>query len=111
MKVISIKKFYLYYKSYTGIVINNNDYISFYKNGFFHRKNGPAFYDLERGIKEWYKHNLIHREDGPAAEYSNGHKVWWFKHKWYGEKDAFTIETWKEKVKELKHEERLEIFK
>jgi len=86
MKVISIKKFYADFKSYTGIVINNYDFFIFYKNGFFHCKNGPA------------------------TEYLNGSKGWYYKGRFYGYDNDFTIKSWKEKIKQLKHEKKLKIF-
>ena len=49
-----------------------------YKNGKFHREDGPAieWYD---GDKEWYINGQLHREDGAANEWLNGDKRWWIK--------------------------------
>lgn len=61
-------------------------------------------------VIRYYKNGLIHRENG-AAEYSSGHKLWYYKNKCYGANNDFTKNSWKEKVKELKYLESLEIFK
>ena len=53
----------------------------------------------------FYKNGSLHREDGPAVEYANGGKKWCYKNKRYGYDNDFTIESWKEKVKELKEKE------
>lgn len=75
-------------KNFTGICksINNNSIV--------HCKNGK-----------------YHREDGPAIEYENNHKSWYYKDMLYGYDENFTIETWIEKVKEIKYLESLQIFK
>lgn len=49
-----------------------------YKEGKFHRLNGPAVESLN-GEKYWYKEGKLHRIDGPAAEYSDGRKCWYYK--------------------------------
>ena len=110
MKVISIKTFLLFYNKFTGIIIaNNQTIISFFKDGYLHRKNAPAYYSLNECV-EWYENGKCHREDGPATEHEGGGKGWWFKYEFWGKNDAFTVESWKEKVKELKRKEKLKIF-
>ena len=47
-----------------------------YKEGKLHREDGPAI-EYFNGDKEWYKEGQYHREDGPAVEYSNGNKCWY----------------------------------
>ena len=80
------------------------------KNGEIHNENGPAVIYSD-GSKRWYINNLEHREDGPSAEHSNGQKDWLYKNTCYGENEDFTIETWIEKVEQLKRKEEFEIFK
>jgi hypothetical protein len=49
--------------------------IRWYKNGKYHREDGPAI-EYENGVKYWFINDFLHREDGPAIEYSNGTKKW-----------------------------------
>jgi hypothetical protein len=42
-----------------------NDKVSFFKDGNFHREFGPAIIDKD-GTRMWYKEGKLHREDGPA---------------------------------------------
>ena len=113
MKVIAINKYQLnrlfYLNNFTFVLILF-DSIRFYKNNKLHNKNGPAIICNDE-YKVWCINGLYHREDGPAVEYANGVKQWRYKDEFYGENNYFTIESWKEKVEELKHEEELEIFK
>jgi hypothetical protein len=51
-----------------------------YKDGIFHRVDGPAI-EYSGGEKEWWLYGERHRVDGPAIEYSSGKKEWWL----YGE--------------------------
>lgn len=82
----------------------------YFKNGLHHREDGPAV-EFMSGTKYWYINGLYHREDGPAREFYNGNsKNWYYRGKCFGYNNAFTIETWKEKVKQLKREEELSIF-
>ena len=65
-----------------------------YKNGEFHRNDGPAVI-YEHGHKEWWLNGDLHREDGPAVIYPSGEE-WWLNGKYY-------LETkYKMKIKELK---------
>ena len=56
------------------------------------------------------KHGLYHREDGPAIIYKDGYTIYCYNGLSYAHY-SFTNESWKEKVKELKYLESLEIFK
>jgi hypothetical protein len=58
----------------------------------------------------YYKNGELHREDGPSVKYPGRIKDWCYKGKCYGINNDFTIESWKEKVEELKREEELKIF-
>ena len=46
-----------------------------YKEGEFHRTDGPAI-ECVNGDKFWYKEGNLHREGGPAIEYTDGRKDW-----------------------------------
>ena len=48
--------------------------------GNLHREDGPAIEHLN-GTKYWYKDGDRHREDGPACEYADGEKDWWIENK------------------------------
>ncbi len=84
-------------KTFTGCVDLITS-INFYKNGVFHRENGPAVESADGGkswwlngvlhredgpaveyddVKEWYLNGKRHREDGPSLEYANGSKEWY----------------------------------
>ena len=99
-------------ENFTGICkVINSGAIYHMKDGKAHRENGPAIVN-KNGSKFWCINGLEHREDGPAVEYSDGIKQWWYKDICYGHNyDDFTIESWKEKVEQLKREEELKIFK
>ena len=45
--------------------------MSYYKNGFLHREDGPASI-TPGGTKKWLIHGNLHREDGPAIEWADG---------------------------------------
>ena len=57
---------------FTGVA----EYADGYKEGSFHRRNGPAIEHIN-GSKLWYKDGDRHREDGPACEYADGYKEWY----------------------------------
>ena len=50
--------------------------VRWYKDGQFHREDGPAV-EWNSGTKSWYLNDKLHREDGPAIEWSDGRKEWW----------------------------------
>lgn len=83
--------------------------IHHYKNGKYHNENGPAVIYSD-GSKHWYINGLQHREDGPAAQFANGKIIWYYKNVPFGYNGEFTVESWKEKVENLKREESLKIF-
>jgi hypothetical protein len=60
-------------KNFTGIVKWGNGDISHYKNGLYHREDGPAriFPDF---YLEWWNEGLLHNLIGPAVVYPNGNK-------------------------------------
>ena len=103
---------------YTGTLIDKHDNVFWYKDGKFHREDGPAC-EWANGSKEWYINGVwhredgparigvsgskawmingkLHREDGPAVEHANGYKSWWFDNK------EFTEEEHKGKVRSKK---------
>lgn len=94
MKVIKLKNLnsiqYPYTSSinFTGIVIDYDGDFVFYKNSKYHREDGPS-------------ENIMSMESEYFCHYYNDN--------YYGEN--FTIETWKQKVKQLKREKRMKIFK
>ena len=98
-------------------VININGIKQWYLNGLRHRIGGPAVEEM--WTHKYYIHGLLHREDGPAIENaSHDRGMFMFRGKDYGlfdenkrEYKTLSIEEWKEKVKELKREEELKIFK
>ena len=86
-----------------------------FKDGKFHREDGPAFINKEWGIETWYKEGRFHREGGPA--YRNNHeelwakngdlhredgpaKLWFYngKKEWYLNGESLTKEEWWERL-------------
>jgi hypothetical protein len=61
---------------FTGIAEYPNGYKEWYKEGEYHRLDGPAI-ELPDGTKLWYKEGELHRLDGPAVEYPSGEKHWY----------------------------------
>jgi hypothetical protein len=53
---------------------SNGDRV-FYRDGKFHREDGPAL-EFHNGAKEFYINGQAHREDGPAIEYPNWYREW-----------------------------------
>jgi len=51
------------------------DRVCWYKNGRFHREDGPAI-EYSSGGKEWWFHGKQHREDGPAVIIPNGQEIY-----------------------------------
>jgi hypothetical protein len=51
-----------------------------YKNGLYHREDGPAIEFLS-GEKQWWLKGMRHREDGPAVELPDGEVYYWYKDK------------------------------
>lgn len=48
-----------------------------YKNGKYHKEDGPAI-ETPDGYYAWYYNGSKHREDGPAVEYKDGTKFWYY---------------------------------
>ena len=48
---------------------------SWYLNGELHRTDGPACNHFD--TKEWYQYGKLHHTDGPAIEFLNGCKHWY----------------------------------
>lgn len=96
MKVVKVKRYndiqyldHVVITNFTGIVIDEVNFIAFYKNSLISRKDGMA-----------------------AIYYYRNHGEWWYKSKWFGSNsNAFTIKSWKRKIKEIDRKEKLKIFK
>ena len=50
--------------------------VRWYKDGQFHREDGPAV-EWNSGTKAWYLNDKLHREDGPAVIIPDGYDQWW----------------------------------
>ena len=57
-------------------VIDKDGNKHWYKEGEYHRDDGPAV-ENANGAKSWYKEGELHRDDGPAIEWANGDKEWY----------------------------------
>lgn len=68
--------------------------ICYFKNGVFHRENGPARV-FGYGVKEWFLNEKLHREDGPAIAYPNG------KGRYYLNDQEYSKRQWKIEVNQL----------
>lgn len=104
MKVIvfKVRDLYSYFKldNFKGIGIYNNkkNYnnaicICFFKNGRFHRYNGPAkmIFDAKDDLKM-------------------NHFAFYYNSKFYGNHDDFTNKYWKKYMRAKEREERLKVF-
>ena len=76
--------------------------------------NNSAFRNNTTSIRH-YKNGKLHCEDGPAVKWGNSRfydtdtsNQFYYKGHYYG---VYSIEEWKKKVKELKRQEKLKIFK
>ena len=58
------------------VCIKSVNFVRFYKNGKFHKDDGPAII-VNDGTKYWYRNGILHRENGPAIEWANGTKEWY----------------------------------
>ena len=91
MKVILAKNYSHVKNNFTGIVIKKSEQaFMFYKRGKWHNENGPAF-----------------------ISFGNRYGSFWFNDNVYGNyfNNFNEIKSWKKKVKILKRQERLNIFK
>lgn len=66
--------------------------------------------DKEKYCIFFIKNNGYHNKNGPSLIYET-YSLWYYKDRPYGSNNSFTIKTWKKKVKELKRQEQLKIFK
>ena len=66
-----------------------------YKNGKYHREDGPAF-EYSDGKKIWHKDGMCHREDGPAVIYEDG------RHLYYLNGTLYTKEEYWEEIEKIK---------
>jgi hypothetical protein len=82
MKTIKIKDSSEIPENFTGIVEFSSGTKCWFKDGKFHRENGPAR-EWADGTRYWYKNGKWHREDGPACDYSNGTKFWYLEGIYY----------------------------
>jgi hypothetical protein len=60
-----------------GLIIDRYNTKIYYKDGLFHREDGPAI-EHANGHKAWYINGMRHREDGPAIIFSNGLERYYF---------------------------------
>lgn len=67
-------------KKFTGQVEFISGDVLFFKNGKYHKEDGPAFFS-KYGDKHWFKEGKYHRFDGPAYEGVNGTKFWYIEGK------------------------------
>ena len=58
-----------------GLLVSD-DKLIWYKNGKYHREDGPAVKYAD-GSKEWWLNDNLHRDGGPAVEKANGDKYWY----------------------------------
>ena len=53
-----------------------------FKEGNYHREDGPAV-EYPDGTKRWYKEGELHRLDGPAIVYPDGTEFWYIEDNFY----------------------------
>ena len=58
-----------------GLHIDKYGNFHYFKNGLYHREEGPAFIG-SNGSKWWCINGKLHREDGPAFIHCNGLEEW-----------------------------------
>ena len=64
--------------NFTGVIIWGGKDKEWYKNGVFHREDGPAV-EWATGYKEWFINGKLHRIDGPAIIFPHGDEYWYYK--------------------------------
>jgi hypothetical protein len=82
MKTIKINSLLEIPENYTGIAESSNGNKWWFKEGKYHREDGPAV-EYPNGTKCWYKNGKLHREDGPAYDSPTGYKESWIEGKQY----------------------------
>jgi len=83
-----------------GKEIDEHGTVRYYKDGFFHRTDGPAI-EYNSGTKFWFIDRKKHREDGPAVDYANGLKSWYLNGIEYSEEE-YKFELRKIKLQRIK---------
>jgi hypothetical protein len=63
-----------------GLEIDHWSNKRWYKEGRFHREDGPAI-EYANGDKSWHKNGELHREDGPAVITKDGDRLFYLKGK------------------------------
>ena len=76
MKTIKLEPGELPPGNFTGVIIWGGKDKEWYKNGVFHRDDGPAV-EWANGYKEWFINGKLHREDGPALIFPHGDEYWY----------------------------------
>lgn len=69
-------------RNFTGQVKFKTGDVLFFKNGKYHKEDGPAFFSKYRD-KHWFKEGKRHRLDGPAIEWNHGKKEWYIEGREY----------------------------
>jgi hypothetical protein len=75
MKIINVNENISIPANFTGIFEWYKGTRIWYKEGKYHREDGPAI-EFSAGRKYWYIEGKRHRLDGPAVEYSDGTSYW-----------------------------------
>lgn len=78
LDVIKVKSYYEISPTFTGIALYPNGTKTYFRNGKFHRKNGPAM-ETPEGHRMYYFNGEPHREDGPAMELVDGTKYYYLR--------------------------------
>ncbi len=76
MKVIKVTFHEQIPDNFTGIAESPSGTKVWYKNGNWHREDGPALVTTS-GSKGWYINNKLHRKDGPAIMRDDGKVEYW----------------------------------
>lgn len=91
MKVVKLKTYIFRSTNFTGISILSDNVIRFYKKGFIHKNDSPAYINIES------KSNQLA-------------KLWCYNGITYGFTYDYTNKTWNKKAKQLKLQEKFKIF-
>jgi len=79
-----------------GKEIDKHGTIRYFKNGEFHREDGPAYSDGDN-FKSWWINGIRHREDGPAIIDVIG-KEYWYHNIRADNKEQFYNEKWRKGI-------------
>jgi hypothetical protein len=82
METIKVKSWDDIPGDFTGVAEFLNNSKEWFKEGKWHREDGPAVEHIN-GYKEWWVNGKRHRINGPAIENSNGAKEWWIEDELY----------------------------